>query len=359
MSAVCLKKVNASIGKFNIIDISFTVSKGEILVILGDNGAGKTKLLETIAGLLPIKSGKIEIFGKDITHLSTSKRKIGFIFQNLALFPHMSVKKNIMYGLKYSNVKDKNRLFEEIVETFGIEKFLDRFPQTLSGGEKQKVALARTLITDPQVVLLDEPTSALSIKEKERIDIEIKNALKKLEKPAIFVTHNESEAFLLGDRIAIMERGEITQIGRSEEIFYHPASENVARFLGTTNVFNGTVLRNENGSITLNVNGEKIMALGKAIKDDEVTIFIRPEDIVLMKKPCETSARNLFQGKVVNILKKGSLIEVEVDVGFEIVSFITKGSLEKFDINTGKEIYVEFKATAVHMVKNRKKKSNL
>ena len=352
MRAVSLKKVNASIGEFSLVDISFSVNKGEILVILGDNGAGKTKLLETIAGFLPIKSGKIEIFGRDITHLSTSKRGIGFIFQNLALFPHMSVKKNIMYGLKYSNVKDKNRLFKEIVETFGIKKFLDRFPQTLSGGEKQKVALARTLITDPQVILLDEPTSALSIKEKERIDVEIKSVLKELKKPAIFVTHNESEAFLLGDRIAVMEKGKIIQIGKSENIFYHPSSENIARFLGTTNVFNGTVLRKENGSIALNVNGKEIIALGKSIEGDEVMVFIRPEDVVLMEKPCETSARNLFQGKVVSILKKGPLIEVRIDVGFEIVSFITKGSLEKFDISTGKKMHVEFKATAVHVVKN-------
>ncbi len=351
MSSILLKKVNASIGNFDLSDISFSVGKGEILVIVGDNGAGKTKLLETIAGFLPVKSGKIEVFGKDITYTPTSKRGIGFIFQNLALFPHMSVRKNIMYGLKYSKIEGKKRLLEEIAQIFGVKKILDRSPETLSGGEKQKVALARTLITDPKIILFDEPTSALSIKEREKVGIEIKKILKKLEKPAIFVTHNENEAFLLGDRIAIIERGKIIQIGKGGEIFYHPVSEKIAKFFGTTNVFKGTVLKNENDSVVLNVNGKAVTALGKVVEGDEVTMFIRPEDVVLMKEPCKTSARNLFQGKVINILKKGPLIEVKVDVEFEITSFITKGSLEKFGIDMGKKMYVEFKATAVHLVK--------
>jgi len=170
-----LQNVNAEIGAFKIRDISFSVYDSEVLVVLGENGAGKTKLLETIAGFLPIVSGKINLFGEDILNKAANERNIGFIFQGLSLFPHLSVKENILYGARFQVIPDLDREFKKLVHLFKLDNFLDRFPKTLSGGEQQKVALARTLITNPKIVLLDEPTSALSPKERERVSIEIKN----------------------------------------------------------------------------------------------------------------------------------------------------------------------------------------
>lgn len=351
MSTLMLENVTASIGKFYLKDITLSVNEGEILVILGDNGAGKTKLLEAIAGFLPVKSGRIILFSKEITQMSVSERNIGFIFQNLALFSHLTVKDNVLYGTKYRKVQNVDKKLDEIVEIFGIGKLLNRFPDTLSGGEKQKVALARALITDPEIVLLDEPTSALSIRERERVDTEIIRILKKFHKPAIFVTHNENEAFSIGDRVALIEQGKIAQIGKPEAIFYHPVSESIATFLGETNIFEGTVEEEKNEILSVNVNEKRIVAVGRFRKTDKVKLFVRPEDILLMKKPYETSARNRFSGTVVGISPHGPLIKVKIDVGFNIISFVTKGALEELSVKVGSEIYIEFKASAVHVVK--------
>jgi molybdopterin-binding protein len=348
MKALEVEKLTASIEKFKLKNISFSVQEDEILVILGDNGAGKTKMLEAIAGFVPLRSGKVTIFGTDVTTFPVQKRKIGFIFQNLALFPHMTVKKNIEFGLRYSDTT--HHLFQDVVRKFRINNILHRFPPTLSGGERQKVALARTLVTNPRVVFLDEPTSALSLKEKIAIDNEIKEILKKMRKPAIFVTHNEEEAFLMGDRIAVIEKGQIVQIGKSDEIFYRPASKRIADLFGPYNIFRGTVEENENGVITLNVGNRKVVAVGNFQKGENVYIFVRPEDVILLaKEETKSSARNTFKGKVKSILKKGPIFEVKVNVGFDILSYITKGSLEKLELKIEDEIIVEFKATAIHI----------
>ncbi len=353
MKALVLENLNVEIGGFRIENLDLSVEEGEIFVILGSNGAGKTKLLETISGFLELSSGRIELFGKDITDESTRDRKIGFIFQDIALFPHMSVKKNILYGTRYRKDTEVERKFSELIALFGLEKFLDRFPQTLSGGEKQKVALARTLITEPKLILLDEPTAAISINERERIDIEIKNILKKFKKTALFVTHNENEAFLLGDRIAVMDNGRILQIGKADEIFYRPASEKVAKFLGETNIFTGMVTKKGNGTVTVNVDGVDITAIGDFEPGKRVKMFVRPENVLLVNEPYRTSARNLLQGSVKNILPRGLLMKVEIDAGIQIISFITRNSAKEFNIRQGTELYVEFKATAIHMIEKR------
>jgi ABC-type sugar transport system ATPase subunit len=222
MSVLNVKNLSAKIGKFELKNINLTVENGEIFVIVGENGAGKTKLLDTISGFLPVKRGQIFLNGKDITGKPPQERNMGYIFQTLALFPHLTVKENILYGTRFRKMKDKKERFEEIVSLFKIEHLLDRRPEKLSGGEKQKVALARTLILHPDIVLMDEPTSALSPLERERIGIEIKNILLKMHQSAIFVTHNISEAYLLDGRVGVMENGKLIQIGTTKEIIYTP-----------------------------------------------------------------------------------------------------------------------------------------
>ncbi|WP_036222746.1 ABC transporter ATP-binding protein [Mesoaciditoga lauensis] len=349
MKALEVENLKASIGNFKVRDVSFFVQENEVLVILGDNGAGKTKILEMIAGFIPLESGKIKIFGRDVTSLAVQKRRIGFIFQDLGLFPHMTVEKNIEYGLKYS--KMSKPLLNDIIEIFQLKHLLHRFPPTLSGGEKQKVALARTLVTDPLIVFLDEPTSALSAREKLRIDKEIKEILKKIRKPAIFVTHSESEASVVGDRIAVVENGRIAQIGKSEEIFYRPASKNIADLFGPSNILEGVVEENKDEILTVKVKEKEIVGVGNFQKGESVYIFVRPEDVILTKEKFESSARNVFNGKIQNIVKKGPIFEIMINVGFDILSLVTKGSLERLELKVGDEINVEFKATAVHILK--------
>ena len=345
-----LQNVNAKIGTFKIRDISFSVYDNEILVVLGENGAGKTKLLETIAGFLPVVSGRIGLFGEDIANKAANERNIGFIFQGLSLFPHLSVKENILYGARFQVILNLNREFKKLVHLFKLDNFLDRFPKTLSGGEQQKVALARTLITNPKIVLLDEPTSALSPKERERVSIELKNTLKKLNKSAIFVTHNVEEAHLVGDRIALMENGRILQIGTPNEIFYKPNSKTVATFFGETNIYDGVADAQDKGITTVKVDGLNIFALGKYKQGIKLKVFIRPEDILLKKRLTKTSARNNFKGVVKRISFKGPLARVFVDVGFTVAALITKQSLEELEINRGSSVYISFKITAVHTV---------
>ncbi len=353
MKALVLENLNVEIGSFGIENLDLSVEEGEIFVILGDNGAGKTKLLETISGFWELSSGRITLFGEDITYKPTRNREIGFIFQDMALFPHMTVKKNILYGTRYTKGTEIERKFSELIALFGLEKFLDRFPQTLSGGEKQKVALARTLITDPKLILLDEPTAAISISERERIDTEIKDTLKKFGKPALFVTHNENEAFLVGDRIAVMDNGRILQTGKADEIFYRPASEKIANFLGDTNIFKGTVSKKGDGTVTVDVEGVDITAIGDFEPGKRVKMFVRPENVLLMKEPYRTSARNLLHGSVKNVLPRGLLMKVEIDAGIQVISFITRNSVEEFNVRHGTEFYVEFKATAIHIIEER------
>ncbi len=346
-----LQNVNAEIGTFKIRNISFTVHSNELLVVLGENGAGKTRLLEAIAGFLPISSGKISLYNESIVNMPANKRNIGFIFQNLSLFPHLTVKENILYGARFKKIPHLEKEFKGIIKLFKLNKLLDRLPDTLSGGEQQKVALARTLITNPKIILFDEPTSALSLREKERVDIEIKNILKKLNKSAVFITHNIEEAHLMGDRIAIMKKGEILQLGTPSEIFYRPNSETIATFFGETNAYDGIVVRQNEGIVIVKVKDLAISALGNFTLREKVKIFVRPENILLKNRRSMTSARNNFKGTVRDFSFRGPLARICVDIGVPVVSLITKQSFEELKIKKGRPIYISFKITAVHTIK--------
>uniref|UniRef100_A0A7V3RF43 ABC transporter ATP-binding protein n=1 Tax=Mesoaciditoga lauensis TaxID=1495039 RepID=A0A7V3RF43_9BACT len=350
MEALILEDINVKIGDFRIENFSLSVEEGEILVVLGDNGAGKTKLLEAIAGFEKIESGKIYLQGMEITDLPPSKRGIGFISETLALFPHMSVRKNILYGTKYNKINCMEEKFFELVKIFGLENLLDRFPSTLSTGEKQKVAFARTLIVDPQIVLLDEPTSSISIRERERIDTEIRTILKKFHKSSIFVTHDENEAFAIGDSMAIMDGGKILQTGKVDDIFYHPSSEKIATFFGETNIFEGYIIENFNDEAIIDLSGIKIRAIGNFKVGTHVKIFIRPENVILTNKIHDVIQQNVFHAKVLKILPRGLFMKVSADIGITIVSFLTRSLFEEMNLIEGMELYIEFKKTSVHLI---------
>ncbi len=350
MTVLEVQNLNARIGSFMLEDISFTVDSGETFVIVGENGAGKTKLLDAISGFLPILSGKILLEEKDITNSPPQERGMGYIFQNLALFPHLTVRENILFGARLKRMKNIDGSFDEIVDFFKIRHLLNRKPLSLSGGEKQKVALARTLILKPKFILFDEPTSALSPAEKLRVDSEIKKTLEKFHLSAIFVSHNMEEAYFFGGRVGVMQNGKLIQIGTPEEIKYNPANELVALTFGEINLFDCIVKKSNYGVSIADCYGFEITFLGEYEIGSKVKLAVRPEDIVISLKQDKTSARNILFGKIKEIANRGALLKIVVDCGKEISAYISKQSFEELELKRGKVVSLRFKITAPHVL---------
>ncbi len=232
-----LKQLNKSFDKPVLKDINLEVQRGQIISILGKSGSGKTTLLNVIAGFEKPKSGTLYVNGELIfdkkRHVEPQNRKIGFVFQNYALFPHLSVEKNLLFGVK--NRKNKKELVKELLEMIDLEGYEKRYPHELSGGEQQRVSIARVLATDPDIILLDEPFSSVDTQLKAQIEKDLLMLIKKSAKTAIFVTHDPKEAMAISDKIAFIENGEIIQYDTAQNIYYHPKSKVVASFFGIAN----------------------------------------------------------------------------------------------------------------------------
>ncbi|HID43588.1 MAG TPA: ATP-binding cassette domain-containing protein [Archaeoglobaceae archaeon] len=235
MKVLELQSISKKFGKFRINNINLVVGK-KYFVLLGPTGAGKSVLLEIIAGLLTPDRGKIRLNDVDITLTPPEKRKIGFVPQDYALFPHLSVFKNIEYGLRIKGVKDTDMVVK-LSEKLGIKHLLDRKTTNLSGGEKQRVALARALIIQPELILLDEPFSAVDLRTKEMLMNELKRVHAEFDVPVIHVTHSFIEATMLADRVAVMMNGEIVEEGAVKDLFTKARSKEVADFVGVKNLF--------------------------------------------------------------------------------------------------------------------------
>jgi ABC-type Fe3+/spermidine/putrescine transport system ATPase subunit len=272
-------------GKTSVLEnISFDVAEGEVLVLLGASGSGKTTILRIIAGLEQPMKGKVILHGKDVTDLPARERGVGVIFQSYALFPKMNVEKNIGYGLRIRKRRRKEirAAVDELVKLVQLEEHRKKYPSQLSGGQQQRVAIARTLAYKPEVLLFDEPFGALDTGTRSRLRRDIRALLKKVKVPSIFITHDQEEALELGDRIAVLNQGRIEQIGAPYEIYSHPATEYVASFLGAANVLEGVVRRDlvEVGAAHVEVTLDP----AKFQQGDHVKIVFRPEDVVLSRR---------------------------------------------------------------------------
>jgi molybdate/tungstate transport system ATP-binding protein len=235
MKVLELQQVSKRLGKFTLQDISLSIGK-EYFILLGPTGAGKSVLIEIIAGIITPDTGSISLNGREITGLPPEKRHIGFLPQDYALFPHLSVMKNIEYGLRIKGKKNKFEVIE-ISKKLGIEHLLERHPENLSGGEKQRVALARALIVQPELLLLDEPLSAVDLKTKEKLMEELKRVHREFDVPVVHVTHSFLEAGILADRVAVIMEGKIMQIGKIRELLSDATSREVAEFVGVKDLF--------------------------------------------------------------------------------------------------------------------------
>jgi ABC-type Fe3+/spermidine/putrescine transport system ATPase subunit len=276
--------VSKRFGKTSILEnITFDVAEGEALVLLGASGSGKTTILRIIAGLEQPYTGKVVLHGKDVTELPARERGVGVIFQSYALFPKMTVEKNIGYGLRIRKRKRREirETVNELLSLVQLEEHRYKYPSQLSGGQQQRVAIARTLAYKPEVLLFDEPFGALDTQTRVHLRREIRALLRKVNVPAIFITHDQEEALELGDRVAVINVGHIEQIGTPYEIYNHPATEYVATFLGAANILEGIVRKGrlEIGSVQLPVDlDQSIFNEGDCVK-----IVSRPEDVTLTK----------------------------------------------------------------------------
>jgi ABC-type Fe3+/spermidine/putrescine transport system ATPase subunit len=282
--AASLRAISKRFGKTSVLeDISFDVAEGEALVLLGASGSGKTTILRVIAGLEQPYTGKVMLHGKDVTELPARERGVGVIFQSYALFPKMTVEKNIGYGLRIRRRprKEIKKAVNELLSLVQLEEHRKKYPSQLSGGQQQRVAIARTLAYKPEVLLFDEPFGALDAQTRVHLRREIRALLRKVNVPAIFITHDQEEALELGDRIAVINTGHIEQIGTPEQIYNHPATEYVATFLGAANILEG-VFRGDRvdicGAFVPVANDSERFSDGQPVK-----LAFRPEDVSLGK----------------------------------------------------------------------------
>jgi ABC-type Fe3+/spermidine/putrescine transport system ATPase subunit len=335
MGAVILKDIEKLYGSTTACtDINLTINEGEFFTFLGPSGCGKTTILRLIAGFVQPEKGTIHLGSRDITNLEAEKRQVGMVFQNYALFPFMTVTENIEYGLKIQKRSKRERAdrVEKYTEMVGLCGFEHRNISELSGGEQQRVALARSLAIEPKVLLLDEPLSNLDARLRDRMRFEIKSLQMKLGITTIFVTHDQTEALTMSDRIAIFEQGRCIQTGSPEEIYVNPANSFVARFIGDTNLFAADI-KNDQAFIS------KMVAIRLNSHSSGKFISIRPQDIVF--STAQDDRANVFPAKVESIQLDGISITYTVkvcEISFRLA--ILNTSTFRHGITAGADVYI-------------------
>jgi len=276
--------VSKFFGKTSVLEnITFHVAEGEALVLLGASGSGKTTILRIIAGLEQPYTGKVILHNKDVTELPARERGVGVIFQSYALFPKMTVEKNIGYGLRIRHRprKEIKQTVNELIELVQLQEHRKKYPSQLSGGQQQRVAIARTLAYKPEVLLFDEPFGALDAQTRGHLRREIRALLKKVNVPAVFITHDQEEALELGDRIAVINVGHIEQIGTPYQVYNNPATEYVATFLGAANILEGVI---RGGHVEIGAAQIPVRVEDERFQEGQVVkIIFRPEDVSLSK----------------------------------------------------------------------------
>jgi len=343
-----VRSLSYAVGRFSLKDIDLDVEDGETLVVLGPTGAGKTVLLELIAGFRSPSKGSVLIDGREVTGLPPEKRRVGFVYQDYLLFPHMSVFENIAYGLSAAGVKKRQAESKvtEIAARLGISHLLARRTKRLSGGEAQRVALARALVISPDVLLLDEPFAAVDPSTKEQLMRETGRMLDSWDIPVVHVTHDQVEASEMADRIAVMNEGRVVQVDTPGGIFNEPKTEFVAKFVGTRNIFEG-VARRVDGETLVDVGG---LQLHSSVDiEGRVHVTIRPEDILVSPDRIASSARNSIPGVITELRDRGPIVHITADCGVDITAAITRESFDELRLTVGDKVFLTFKAPNVNL----------
>ena len=355
---ISLRQVSARAGDFRLTDVSFDVPQGAYGVVIGPAGAGKTTLLETIAGVLRATAGSVILGGEDLTGAPPEARRLGIVYQHAYLFPHLTVSENVRYGAASESVA------ADMAARFGVDTLANRWADSLSGGERQLVAIARALARRPEVLLLDEPFSALDPRTRNVARRILRAIYYERRFTVLQVTHDFAEAGLLGDVAIMLDRGRVVQQGDPEHVFRKPASPYIADFLGAENVFAGEArpIRAEEPDwvkgdgdqfvrhpVAFTTGALTFYALGDVVPGPTHAV-IRAEEVSLSAELAASSVQNQFRGRIVEIVPAGALSRVTVDAsGTPIVAAVTARSVRELGLQTGQEIVVGFKATAVHL----------
>jgi molybdopterin-binding protein len=344
------RALSAKIGGFALREVTFTVPRAKYGVVIGPAGSGKTTLIETIAGIVPQSGGSLLLDGVDVRTIPPDQRGLGLVYQHGYLFPHLSVAQNVAYAAA------NDATMREVIDRFEVGPLLERSVRALSGGERQLVALARALARRPSVLLLNEPFSALDPRRRQHARREVRDLHRQWGLTVLQVTHDFTEAGLLGDVAILLDAGRVLQHGPPDLVFSEPASPYVAEFLGAENVFAGTVraadpssdaegqrgLEFRTGALVFYTVGSAAAGTGHAV--------VRSEEVVLAREPLASSVRNQFRGRISEIATLGALTRVVVDIdGVPLVAALTTRSTRELALTVGDEVYASFKAMAVHL----------
>jgi iron(III) transport system ATP-binding protein len=334
---------------YAVREVSLAIAPGELLTLLGPSGCGKTTTLRMIAGFEDPDAGTIVIGERDVTHLMANERNIGFVFQSYALFPHLSVFENVAYGLRVQNKPQAEitRAVGDVLSLVGLGGYERQQPHQLSGGEQQRVALARAIVFRPRVLLFDEPLSNLDAKLRVQMRDEIRQLQKRLGVTTVYVTHDQEEAMAISDRIAVMDRGEIVQVGSAEALYHRPASEFVARFIGRANLLRGRVAAVRDGAVEIDMGGRivRVAGAGTVAPGDTVRLVIRPERIAL-RPPAEPGLR----AKVLSRTFLGEKAEYQVGVGDQVLQVAQYSQPDGVAFRAGDEVTLALPSEGVHIL---------
>ncbi len=343
-------------GEGDILRInSLDVRPGEVLAVIGPNGAGKSTLLLAMACLIQPAEGQILFHGQRLEKRNSLayRRRLGLVLQE-PLLQDISVADNVAAGLRFRGLPraEVESRVQVWTERLGIAHLRKRSVRGLSGGEAQRVSLARAFALDPELLLLDEPFSALDAPTRSRLLDDLQSLLSETGLTTVFITHDLNEALLLGDRVAVLLEGQLRQVGPPEQVFAMPADADVAAFVGVETVIPGVVSESRDGQIIVEAKGLHLEAVGDLQPGRAVFFCLRPEDVTLWKRETgqKSSARNRLSGRIRRLIPQGPLVRVEVDCGFPLMALITHASAQELGLDKGQEVVAAFKASAVHLI---------
>ena len=341
MSRVLLKGVKKSFGDFVALhELDLEIREGEFLTLLGPSGCGKTTTLRLIAGFIEPTLGNILLGDEDVTQVAPQHREIGMVFQDYALFPHMTIAENIGFGLKERRYpkQDINDRVEELLDLIRLPEVHDRYPAEVSGGQQQRIAVARAVAYPPKVLLMDEPLGALDLKLRETMQIELRRIQQELAITTVYVTHDQTEAMNMSDRIVVMNSGRIEQMGGAEEIYNEPSTRFVADFVGQINLFDAKGYEPETGRIRLNDLDQTVhVPVNLVASGKSLSIGVRPEDISLNDSVEPSSSMNRLDGIISGRTFAGNLTRLFVDVGLK-KPVILEASSQSVKSNVGDKV---------------------
>lgn len=340
-----LVHINKRYGEFTAVkDSSFGIKHGEFFSLLGPSGCGKTTTLRMISGLEDPTSGRIYLAGEDVTYTPPHLRNVNTVFQDYALFPHMNIYKNIYFPLKMKNMglKQADPMITEIMKMVDMQGFEKRLPQQLSGGQRQRIALARSLVNRPRALLLDEPLGALDFKLRTAMQTVLKDIQKNVDITFIYVTHDQTEAITMSDRICVMKDGLIHQIGTPNEIYNMPSTRFVAGFIGEMNFLYGTVENADKEYVKVRINGSSVLVKNQngLATGDKVCVGIRPERIFYKEAPEGKS--NAVPGRITRVIFRGNDFDITVSIGENAIRY-TEPTISYVPRNAGDAITLYFR----------------